>query len=918
MPGRDLLAGSGGGTSRRGRDFLGGTPTVKKPSSGGGLFGGIGHVFSQAGADIYHAAVDSPKGLYELGKGVVQTVEQHPLAAAYAPSLWTAIVRDKSNPLHKTAVAMAQQTVQDVRHPLRHPGYTALDLAAVASVGAGAGARLGAAGRALKTGESIGAAVREVSAPKTLTMRAHGATAVRPASRATLTRVVQTQINDLRNRFPDARLPIKTQTQRVGKRLAETRSIDYKLRTAPAQALRYKGRKIKPFSPEGMAMRAVAEGTPPDVMITKFRQLLTTAKTPLERKQLNRQIRLATQARKFVTPDLKFTDAKLAQLYSEVEKIGTAKDVSMVESGLAPASVLEAAKHKPGRAYRGQDLLGGEFTGGRTHVGYQFKNKPYSVNRAPAAGNAYTINTGRALPSRLTHPFTGGAIEKGRIRHDVPRLVAENALESERHAALLRSGAELYAMAQDTPVGLKHPVAIKAPDQLGKTLPIPAQDFQDAYRAGRQLNEKQTSLLGMTYDSIRQQVFPNVTPEQWPGISAADLPEFQGIKWIESDLLGGLNQPPPLASLLATKGGRKTFAFIDTINNASKGAILYLKPAYITPNVVGNAFLTLTQQGWAAPKNIAAAARLMKRLGPEDTMLVDSLMGEGIATSLSSEGGALSKAMQVAAGAYGKVVDVPFRRASFIYEARRELGRGTKWQEIKSLLHDPAKRPQLQMAAQRANRALIDYGDLTPFERAIVRRVLFFYPWLKGSTRYAKDYLTDHPQQAALLSESGQYGATQTQQELGALPSWAQGIFQVGGSGNLPLTVNPTAAGILSQPAQLGAVAARLGGANLPGSGYDLQQLLTPAFGAAVQALAGQNQFGGQSTAPPVSLFSKNLYGGIPAMTLYQRLTKDQSQKTYPMTQLQAILQYLVGGVVPRTTNRTKLNQSAARERAGR
>src|SRR5439155_1379811 len=55
--------------------------------------------------------------------------------------------------------AMVKQTAADLRHPLRHPGFTLLDVMAVASAGAGAGSRLAGAGRALRAGDGLRAAV---------------------------------------------------------------------------------------------------------------------------------------------------------------------------------------------------------------------------------------------------------------------------------------------------------------------------------------------------------------------------------------------------------------------------------------------------------------------------------------------------------------------------------------------------------------------------------------------------------------------------------------------------------------------------------------------------------------------------------------------------------------------------------------
>ena len=71
-------------------------------------------------------------------------------------------------------------------------------------------------------------------------------------------------------------------------------------------------------------------------------------------------------------------------------------------------------------------------------------------------------------------------------------------------------------------------------------------------------------------------------------------------------------------------------------------------------------------------------------------------------------------------------------RSAFLYEARRAGFRD--WQAIEKLLTDKGHEAELARVTERANREIIDYSRLGPHEREIIRRVIFFYPWVKGST----------------------------------------------------------------------------------------------------------------------------------------------------------------------------------------
>jgi len=85
---------------------------VKTP--GGGMVG-------QFGQDLLRSAVDTPGAYLALAKAGGQAMTGDPQA------------------IRRLSKGLVHQVGQDVRHPLRHPGYTALDIAALASL-AGAGA----------------------------------------------------------------------------------------------------------------------------------------------------------------------------------------------------------------------------------------------------------------------------------------------------------------------------------------------------------------------------------------------------------------------------------------------------------------------------------------------------------------------------------------------------------------------------------------------------------------------------------------------------------------------------------------------------------------------------------------------------------------------------------------------------------
>ena len=146
--------------------------------------------------------------------------------------------------------------------------------------------------------------------------------------------------------------------------------------------------------------------------------------------------------------------------------------------------------------------------------------------------------------------------------------------------------------------------------------------------------------------------------------------------------------------------------------------------------------------------------------------------------------------------------------------SRRRAGIKTA-DDFKQMLHDaanqdeltPARRAKVDAIAKDGNRGSIAYDRLGPFEKSVLRRAIWFYPWIKGATIYAGRTILEHPIKSAAIAALGQQGRKVAQRELGNVPSYAEGIFKVGGSKGMPLTVNPTTLSPFSTPADVEKVA---------------------------------------------------------------------------------------------------------------
>ena len=873
-------------------------------SSGGG--GGVLGFLGRFGSDLEHAAVSSPAGLYALAKA-----ELHDIGAINEALHRPSKFRDIHLQTPPIARQMASQTVEDIRHPLRHPGNTLLDVLGAASLGGGAVARLGAAGKAARTGGSV---TRALLTKPVYTRKVLGREV--PASANPIVRGAQkasTRWLEKKAAAGNSAAQMKLYKQGRKTVAAEVR-LQQKLANAEHATVAYLGRKLT--KPQLQAFRVVAEGRPLEEVqhfheqrIAELKSGPMTAGDRLEIRRHREILKNLEQARKYV----KDVDGKPAfrsgvkakggvtmeKVYAAAHKSAGSRETLIKRIGLMTSEGIETRKALPGRVVSGDE---------------EFLNPEgiyiSEARRRSPTGQVVTAVRGAIgrprKPAGLTHSYGGSSKIKALETPNPVRRVAEQGLEMQRFASALNMRDVLARFGREAPLPGTELKEWRFLRLKPKDLPVELKSIIDKADRGEKLNEADLHGLAGGLQRLRDSLLQkphDLTPDDLERIKEL-AKQGKGV-FVPRHLTKEFEHA---YVRLANVIGRRPTSLIDTVNNATKLAVLYLKVAYAVPNLLGNLALNLVQQGFLAPVNLARASVLARRLPPDVWAKIDTLMGEGLSTSLDTGRGSLAGAVHKAAGAWSKVVDVAPRRAAFLHEARR-IGVKTP-QQLERLLS--GEDPRLLAVTERANDAIIDYGRLSTREQEITRRLIFFYPWVKGSTRYAGHFATEHSVQAAVLGQLGQLGA-QTQEPLGPLPSWARGVFPVGERNGQVLTVNPASTSILGTPADLAATVANLASGRL---GFQGNAMLTPAVQALISLVTQRDSLGRAFKGSPVVGTAQDLYQGVPAYVLAQRLRGKQTSRTYPdMTSLDALLQFLVGGLAPRPTNPTALNRSAFLER---
>jgi hypothetical protein len=392
----------------------------------------------------------------------------------------------------------------------------------------------------------------------------------------------------------------------------------------------------------------------------------------------------------------------------------------------ALAKAVETRKEPTGLV-GAEDFKGGEF------------RMPYaSTDRSIKTGTAQFKGGIPAKPGSVTKPFKGELLLSGGYKSDRVTQLAKSMLEADRYSDVLRLRDQLLKASSAEPKDGYAPIREKA---SAKPLPQAVQRIMEKQDSSLKLSHDERKQLERWAQDWEEQIFPD----------PAKLTEHDGIRWVPQALLDHANARSVLADAI---NNSRAVDIVDSVNNATKLAVLYLKPAYAarTPPATRS---SRRAAGVRAPLNLARSARLNARLGEDATAVLDSVIGEGLAHALTG-GGGLRKGGQQGRRRLveGRRRPVPARRV----HPRSAQARLQERRAVARVADRPgAPRRSRRGRAPRERRA-DRLRPLGPNERAIVRRVIFFYPWVKGSTMYAGRLVRDNPIVAAGLAHVAREG----------------------------------------------------------------------------------------------------------------------------------------------------------------
>ena len=183
---------------------------------------------------------------------------------------------------------------------------------------------------------------------------------------------------------------------------------------------------------------------------------------------------------------------------------------------------------------------------------------------------------------------------------------------------------------------------------------------------------------------------------------------------------------------------------------------------------------------------------------------------------------------------------------------------------------------------------------------------------MKGATLYGARAVGEYPVKLAVIAQLAKETAEKQRADLGPVPSYAESLMRVGGTDDRPNVINPASAGILGQTySTLGQVASLAGGDF--GAANEPWNALTPGWGWGSTCCRVRPVHREGPRPWRLAHLARTGRRRLAQVRLYERLTQDQSDRLYPMSDRQAILDFLFGGLAERPVNRSRLNQQAGK-----
>ncbi len=218
-------------------------------------------------------------------------------------------------------------------------------------------------------------------------------------------------------------------------------------------------------------------------------------------------------------------------------------------------------------------------------------------------------------------------------------------------------------------------------------------------------------------------------------------------------------------------------------------ASIYLKPTYII-NLIQNAAMFAYDAGlFRSGEFLLKAAKSKELFGEKVSVWLDSAMGDSRMTSyLPSEATAGKRFTSAVAGGWQALTDRVPRRAALIYQLKRLGYNSERFEEIRqATLHTTTPEAKaivkdFNEAVRRAQKSMVEFDNLTWFEREWLRHLIYVYPWQSRSIVWSLKSIVEHPVKFDVLEQLTANTIDNEDPIISKMPGWLKraGYFPTG------------------------------------------------------------------------------------------------------------------------------------------
>jgi hypothetical protein len=480
----------------------------------------------------------------------------------------------------------------------------------------------------------------------------------------------------------------------------------------------------------------------------------------------------------------------------------------------------------------------------------------------PRAGG-FGIAHPESMPE-LTHYFSGDIIRAGDFRIDATQIASETYRRTVGLATKLDAWKRLHDhYATDEP---------RTPND------IPIRDERAVHVELRRLIAKAESghvLTAEDVDGLPASMADDLTRYLLPHPDDA-VPADGKWKWVDPRYLA--TEP---RSALPTPLVR----FFSNVNEPLRDAMIFVRPAYAL-NVLNNAQMLAIDQGILAVPNFVRALKAKEFYGAKAARQLDAMAGEGRMLSYAPNVGFATRISHGMASQWNRFTDLYFRRAAAVFYLRK-LGYRTHEQirqVLEDSLHDDKAMAAVTEASQRAKKSMVELDNMTPFEKNVLRHVVFVWPWQSRSALWSLRTLAEHPAQSAIYAEIGKSEHDELDPILKHLPAWMRDLgymptgFEKDG---MPKVINP---GTTNTFATLGEMAGLMSG------DQTFTDLLGPGAELGLRLALERDRFGRTYQHPYLDPIVETLTGLPQSAALKRAGQKEPTTKALDITNPAALV----------------------------